>query len=72
MGYRIIINEYFAPEWSQTIYFTLDGFLNMEVILADFEEYIVQIGVKAFYDRQKPYEKTGQFLLTAWLYQVVH
>ena len=52
-------------------YFTADGFLNMEAILSDFEEYIIQIGVNAFYTNQKPYEKTGQFLLTAWLYQFV-
>jgi len=52
-------------------YFTSDGLLNMEAILSDFEEYIMQIGVNAFYASQKPYEKTGQFLLTAWLYQFV-
>ncbi len=43
----------------------------MEAILSDFEEYIMQIGVNAFYKSQKPYEKTGQFLLSAWLYQFV-
>lgn len=58
-------------DFSQQGYYTPDGFLNMEAILSDFEEYIVQIGVNAFYTRQKPYEKTGQFLLTAWLYQFV-
>ncbi len=52
-------------------YFTTDGLLDMDAILADFEEYIMRIGVRAFYDRQKPYESTGQFLLTAWLYQFV-
>ena len=52
-------------------YFTADGFLNMEAIISDFEEYIMQIGVNAFYSGKKPYEKTGQFLLTAWLYQFV-
>jgi len=52
-------------------YFRPDGLLNMEAILSDFEEYIIQIGVNAFYKSQKPYEKTGQFLLTAWLYQFV-
>ncbi|GAK58919.1 hypothetical protein U27_05894 [Candidatus Vecturithrix granuli] len=52
-------------------YFTPDGFLDMDAVLADFEEYIMRIGVRAFYDRQKPYESTGQFLLTAWLYQFV-
>jgi len=56
---------------SLNAYFTSDGFLNMEAILSDFEEYIIQIGVNAFYASQKPYEKTGQFLLTAWLYQFV-
>ena len=56
---------------SYNAYFTSDGFLNMEAILSDFEEYIIQIGVNAFYKNQKPYEKTGQFLLTAWLYQFV-
>ncbi len=45
--------------------------LNMENILLDFEQYIAQIGVQAFYNEKKPYEKTGQFLLTAWLYQFV-
>jgi hypothetical protein len=45
--------------------------LNMENILLDFEQYIAQIGVQAFYKEKKPYEKTGQFLLTAWLYQFV-
>lgn len=52
-------------------YFAPDGFLNMESILSDFEEYIIRIGVNAFYKSRKPYEKTGQFLLTAWLYQFV-
>ncbi len=62
--------------------------LDMERILLDFEQYIAQIGVAAFYrewdvpaynlaqdtkgtKERKPYEKTGQFLLTAWLYQFV-
>jgi hypothetical protein len=52
-------------------YFTKHGLLDMESILSDFEEYIMQIGVNAFYAGKKPYEKTGQFLLTAWLYQFV-
>ena len=47
------------------------GRLDMEKILLDFEQYIAQIGVRAFYTEKKPYEKTGQFLLTAWLYQFV-
>ena len=52
-------------------YYTADGFLDMSAIISDFEEYIIQIGVNAFYANRKPYEKTGQFLLTAWLYQFV-
>ena len=43
----------------------------MERILVEFSRYIAQIGVRAFYEKDKPYEKTGQFLLTAWLYQFV-
>jgi len=45
--------------------------LDMKRILLNFERYVTQIGVKAFYTHEKPYEKTGQFLLTAWLYQFV-
>ena len=45
--------------------------LDMERILLDFDQYIAQIGVRAFYKDKKPYEKTGQFLLTAWLYRFV-
>ena len=60
-----------TADTSLKAYFTSDGFLNMEAILSDFEEYIIRIGVNAFYKSQKPYEKTGQFLLTAWLYQFV-
>ncbi|MCK4485421.1 MAG: hypothetical protein KAU38_01495 [Desulfobacterales bacterium] len=52
-------------------YFRPYGLLNMEAILSDFEEYVIRIGASAFYQSQKPYEKTGQFLLTAWLYQFV-
>ncbi len=52
-------------------YFRLDGLLDMEAVFSDFEEYIIQIGVNAFYQSRKPYEKTGQFLLAAWLYQFV-
>ena len=48
-----------------------DGTLKMESILSDFEEYIMGIGVNAFYEKDKPYEKTGQFLLTAFLYQFI-
>ncbi|MDQ1354068.1 MAG: hypothetical protein QG657_4377 [Acidobacteriota bacterium] len=45
------------------------GRLDMENILLDFSQYITQIGVRAFYQTSKPYEKTGQFLITAWLYR---
>jgi hypothetical protein len=45
--------------------------LDMKRILLNFERYVSQIGVRAFYSEEKPYEKTGQFLLTAWLYQFV-
>jgi hypothetical protein len=45
--------------------------LDMENILLDFAKYITRNGVRAFYQEDKPYEKTGQFLLTAWLYQFV-
>ncbi|MCP5052960.1 MAG: hypothetical protein GY940_37675, partial [bacterium] len=58
---------------------------DLKRILLDSEQYISQIGVGAFYQKwaeptlqgdpgtpeTKPYEKTGQFLLTAWLYQFV-
>ncbi|MEA3415860.1 MAG: AAA-like domain-containing protein [Thermodesulfobacteriota bacterium] len=60
-----------TADTSLKAYFTSDGFLNMEAILSDFEEYIMQTGVNAFYASPKPYEKTGQFLLSAWLYQFV-
>ncbi len=44
------------------------GALDMENMLLDFAKYIARVGVRAFYQTKKPYEKTGQFLLTAWLY----
>jgi hypothetical protein len=47
------------------------GGLDMKRVLLDFNQYIAQIGVNAFYEKKKPYEKTGKFLLTAWLYQFV-
>jgi len=52
-------------------YYIEGGILNMEAVLSDFENYITEIGVNAFYEKGKPLEKTGQFLLTAWLYQFV-
>ncbi len=45
--------------------------LDMKRILLNFEKYISRMGVSAFYQEEKPFEKTGQFLLTAWLYQFV-
>ncbi len=45
--------------------------LDMKRIIFNFGRYIAKIGVKAFYAEKKPYDKTGQFLLTAWLYQFV-
>lgn len=53
------------------VYELPEGRLNMEKILLDFAQYIGEIGVRAFYDEKKPYEKTGLFLLTAWLYRFV-
>ncbi|UCH97726.1 MAG: ATP-binding protein [Candidatus Aminicenantes bacterium] len=58
-------------EISTTRYVLPDERLDMEKVLLDFDQYIAQIGVRAFYKEKKPYEKTGQFLLTAWLYQFV-
>ncbi len=52
-------------------YYIEGGILNMEAVLSDFGNYITAIGVNAFYEKGKPLEKTGQFLLTAWLYQFV-
>ncbi|ODS33731.1 MAG: Archaeal ATPase [Candidatus Scalindua rubra] len=52
-------------------YYLEDGFLNMELVLSEFEKYIARIGVRAFYEKGRTYEKTGQFLLTAWLYQFI-
>jgi len=65
-------NETNVPEEISTTRYVLPGNrLDMENILLDFDLYIAQIGVRAFYKKDKPYEKTGQFLLTAWLYQFV-
>lgn len=58
-----------VPPDISLIQYTLQGEqLDMERILVEFSRYIAQIGVRAFYQEDKPYEKTGQFLLTAWLY----
>ncbi|MCP4157601.1 MAG: hypothetical protein GY757_58360, partial [bacterium] len=65
-------NEVKAGEQISPQTYTLDGGqLDMNRILLNFNRYIAQIGVNAFYLQGKPYEKTGQFLLTAWLYQFV-
>ncbi len=58
--------ESFSPE-----YLSPGGRLDMKRIFRDFNRYITQIGVNAFYQKKKPYEKTGQFLLTAWMYQFI-
>ncbi|MCK4765126.1 MAG: AAA-like domain-containing protein [Candidatus Aminicenantes bacterium] len=59
-----------VPEDLTAAAYLLPGdFLDMERILLDFEQYITRIGVSAFYREEKPYEKTGQFLLTAYLYR---
>ncbi|MCP4215952.1 MAG: ATP-binding protein [bacterium] len=52
-------------------YETSGNILDMERILLGFEQYITKIGVAAFYKKGKVYEKTGQFLLTAWLCRFV-
>jgi len=56
---------------SPDLYSLPGGRLDMEKILLDFNGYIMQIGAAAFYQTKTPYEKTAQFLLTAWLYQFV-
>ncbi len=60
-----------VPDHDAALEYQLPGNrLDMENILLDFEQYIAQIGVRAFYKEKKPYEKTVQFLLTAWLYRI--
>lgn len=54
-----IINDYLLP----------GNRLDINHILLDFYRYIARIGVRVFYEHGKPYEKTGQFLLTVWLFQ---
>jgi len=69
---KTFFREVKAPETPDENKYILPGNrLNMEKILLDFNRYIGQIGVKAFYQKDNPYERTGQFLLTAWLYQFV-
>jgi len=63
-------NEVEVPEDIFTAeYLAAGDRLDIKRILLDFDQYIAQIGVRAFYKEKKPYEKTGQFLLTAWLYR---
>jgi hypothetical protein len=75
--YKSMFTKVFFREVSAYEEISPDGYLlpgnrlDMERILLDFEQYITRIGVNAFYKEEKPYEKTGQFLLTAWLYQFV-
>ncbi len=84
-GNAIVANNIYKSRYLKTFFkevkayreisikaYTLAGNrLDMERILLDFNLYIAQIGVSAFYQKKKTYEKTGQFLLTAWLYPFV-
>jgi hypothetical protein len=84
-GYAVVGNNIYKSRYIKTFFkearayddFSLREYalpgnrLDMKRILLNFGRYIAQIGVKAFYQEKKPYEKTGQFLLTAWLYQFV-
>ncbi|MCP4153435.1 MAG: hypothetical protein GY757_37250, partial [bacterium] len=67
---ELFFNEAIATdEISRQKYILPGDHLDMDKIIMDFHLYIARIGVRAFYKNQKPYEVTGQFLLTAWLYQ---
>jgi len=84
-GYAVVGNNVYKNRYIKTFFkearaydnlslqsYELSGNrLDMKRILLNFERYISRIGVSAFYQEEKPYEKTGQFLLTAWLYQFV-
>ena len=84
-GYAVVGNNIYKSRYIKTFFkearayddLSLDIYelpgnrLDMKRILLNFGSYISQIGVNAFYTEEKPYEKTGQFLLTAWLYQFV-
>jgi len=81
-GHAVVANNIYSTRYIKTFFreakalqeisiveYTLPGNrLDIERILVNFNQYIAQIGVRAFYQEDKPYEKTGQFLLTAWLY----
>ncbi|MCP4153537.1 MAG: hypothetical protein GY757_37765 [bacterium] len=67
---ELFFNEAIATdEISRQKYILPENRLDMDKIIMDFHHYIARIGVRAFYKKKKPYEVTGQFLLTAWLYQ---
>jgi hypothetical protein len=84
-GYAVVANNIYKARYIKTFFKEVKAYedisiqeyvlpgdrLDMRRILLNFEQYITQIGVRAFYKKDKPYEKTGQFLLTAWLYQFV-
>lgn len=84
-GHAVVANKVYKARYIKAFFKEVDAYedaspdvyvlpgskLDMERILLDFEKYIARIGVSAFYEKEKPYEKTGQFLLTAWLYQFV-
>jgi len=84
-GHAVVANNIYRARYIKTFFKEVKAYeeislhdyvlpgnrLDMEKILLYFEQYIAQIGVNAFYKKKKPYEKTGQFLLTAWLYQFV-
>jgi len=84
-GHAVAANNIYKARYLKTFFKEMDAYeeialqgyvlpgnrLDIEKILLHFEHYIAQIGVNAFYREEKPYEKTGQFLLTAWLYQFV-
>lgn len=84
-GHAVVANNIYKARYIKTFFKEINAYedlslqpyvlpgnrLDMERILLNFEKYISQIGVRAFYTGGKPYEKTGQFLLTAWLYQFV-
>ncbi|MCX6584595.1 MAG: AAA-like domain-containing protein [Candidatus Aminicenantes bacterium] len=81
-GHAVVANNIYRTRYIKTFFreakalqeisiveYTLPGNrLDIERILVNFNQYIAQIGVRAFYQEDKPYEKTGQFLLTAWLF----
>jgi hypothetical protein len=82
-GHAVVANNIYRARYIKTFFKEVKAYddlslqpyllpgnrLDMKRILLNFERYVSQIGVRAFYSEEKPYEKTGQFLLTAWLYQ---